>query len=62
MSLEEGAASEAPAYFSSPTGRKLKLSNHKLFFLRGQCDEIFYFRFFHESFSPKPLSSLLGPF
>ncbi len=28
----------------------------------GQCHEIFDFRFFYESVSPKPLSILLGPF
>ncbi len=30
--------------------------------LKGQCHEIFDFRFFHESLSPKPLSIPLGPF
>jgi hypothetical protein len=30
--------------------------------LKGQCLEIFDFRFFHESVSPKPLSIPLGPF
>jgi hypothetical protein len=29
---------------------------------KGQCHEIFYFWFFHESVSPKPLSIPLGPF
>jgi hypothetical protein len=30
--------------------------------LKGQCHEIFDFKFFHESVSPKPLSIPLGPF
>jgi hypothetical protein len=30
--------------------------------LKGQCHEIFDFRFFHESASPKPLSLPLGLF
>jgi hypothetical protein len=30
--------------------------------LKGQCDEIFCFRFFHESSSPKPLKITLGSF
>jgi hypothetical protein len=30
--------------------------------LKGQCHEIFCFRFFHESFSPKPLKITLGSF
>jgi hypothetical protein len=30
--------------------------------LKGQYHEIFYFKFFHESVSPKPLSIQLGPF
>ncbi len=30
--------------------------------LKGQCHEIFDFRFFHESVSPNPLSIPLGPF
>jgi hypothetical protein len=29
---------------------------------KGQCHEVFDFRFFHESVSPKPLSILLEPF
>jgi hypothetical protein len=30
--------------------------------LKGQCTEVFDFRFFHESVSPQPLSILLGLF
>jgi hypothetical protein len=30
--------------------------------LKGQCHEIFDFRFFHVSVSPKPLSIPLGPY
>jgi hypothetical protein len=30
--------------------------------LKGQCHDIFDFRFFHESVSPKSLSIPLGPF
>jgi hypothetical protein len=30
--------------------------------LKGQCHEIFYYRFFHDSSSPKPLKITLGPF
>ncbi len=30
--------------------------------LKGQCLEIFDFRFFHEPVSPKPLSIPIGPF
>jgi hypothetical protein len=30
--------------------------------LKGQCHEIFDFKFFHESVSPKPLSIPIGPF
>jgi hypothetical protein len=30
--------------------------------LKGQCHEIFKFRFFHESVFPKPLSIQIGPF
>jgi hypothetical protein len=30
--------------------------------LQGQCHEIFDFRFFHESLSPKPLNIPLGSF
>ncbi len=30
--------------------------------LKGQCHEIFDFKFFHESVSPKPLSIPFGPF
>jgi hypothetical protein len=30
--------------------------------LKGQCHEIFDFRFFYESVSPRPLSIPLGPF
>jgi hypothetical protein len=34
----------------------------KILHLKEQCHEIFDFRFFHESVSPKPLRIPLGPF
>jgi hypothetical protein len=44
------------------SGRLWLLDKLNSSFLKGQCHEIFDFRFFHESVSPKPLSLPLGPF
>ncbi len=40
----------------------INLSIFKRNTLKGQCHEIFSFRFFHESSSPKPLKITLGTF
>jgi hypothetical protein len=44
------------------SGRLWLLDKLNSTFLKGQCHEIFDFRFFHESVSPKPLRLPLGPF
>ncbi len=41
---------------------KTRRRNSEATALKGQCHEIFYFWFFHESVSPKPLSKPFGPF
>jgi hypothetical protein len=40
----------------------IKLGNFVIFLLKGQCHEIFDYRFFHESVSPHLQSFPLGPF
>jgi hypothetical protein len=39
----------------------IKLRNFEIFLLKGQCHEIFDFRFFHESVSSHPQNNPLGP-
>ncbi len=41
---------------------RFKIETPSLIGLKGQCHEIFWFRFFHESSSPRLVKITLGPF